>query len=403
MAAKLPRYAATVVGAGPAGITAVGNLLARDLKPILWVDRHFAGGRVNQKYRQVPSNTKVSLFRDFAEAVQPFRDVVRAASEGGQSNAFTRLGALRQDQGCELGYAADMTLMLTEGLVKSPGVETRRGSCEAAEQDHTDDWTVEIASPSDGEEAKAISPLLVLCTGSSPISSPLPYKEESLKPLDLDLALDPTQLAATIDSTKKTTVGVIGASHSAILALLNLANLAKSSHPSLDIKWFTRHPLRFAEYRDGWILRDNTGLKGQAADWARENLADAKFLDGDTPADSKLRRYIEKITIARKEDEEAVYGEHLPRCDYIVQAVGFKRDPLPRLTRNGEVLRPRYDHETAGFTDESGGGGGERIKGLYGAGIAFPERVTDPEGNVEYAVGFWKFMKYVKRVSPMWA
>jgi hypothetical protein len=39
------------------------------------------------------------------------------------------------------------------------------------------------------------------------------------------------------------------------------------------------------------------------------------------------------------------------------------------------------------------------IPGLFGAGIAFPERVVDPHGNEEYAVGFWKFMKFAQNAS----
>jgi len=35
-------------------------------------------------------------------------------------------------------------------------------------------------------------------------------------------------------------------------------------------------------------------------------------------------------------------------------------------------------------------------------GIAFPESVTDPEGNKEMAVGLWKFMRYLKRIVPDW-
>lgn len=48
------KYAAVVVGAGPAGITVLGNLLERKLGPVLWVDDGFNGGRVNRSYREVP-------------------------------------------------------------------------------------------------------------------------------------------------------------------------------------------------------------------------------------------------------------------------------------------------------------------------------------------------------------
>lgn len=32
----------------------VGNLLERDIKPVLWVDGKFEGGRLNEYYREVP-------------------------------------------------------------------------------------------------------------------------------------------------------------------------------------------------------------------------------------------------------------------------------------------------------------------------------------------------------------
>ena len=43
-----------VVGAGPAGIAVVGNLLEQKKAPILWVDDNLQGGRLNKYYREVP-------------------------------------------------------------------------------------------------------------------------------------------------------------------------------------------------------------------------------------------------------------------------------------------------------------------------------------------------------------
>jgi len=51
---KIPKYQAVVVGAGPGGICAVGNLLEQKKAPILWVDELFQGGRLNKYYREVP-------------------------------------------------------------------------------------------------------------------------------------------------------------------------------------------------------------------------------------------------------------------------------------------------------------------------------------------------------------
>lgn len=48
------KCAAVVVGAGPAGVAVMGNLLERQLGSITWVDPSFEAGRVHSKYREVP-------------------------------------------------------------------------------------------------------------------------------------------------------------------------------------------------------------------------------------------------------------------------------------------------------------------------------------------------------------
>ena len=48
------KFGAVVVGAGPAGVAVVGNLLEQKMSPILWVDDLFQGGRLNKYYREVP-------------------------------------------------------------------------------------------------------------------------------------------------------------------------------------------------------------------------------------------------------------------------------------------------------------------------------------------------------------
>ena len=61
MSVHRSKYAAVVVGAGPAGICAVGNLLDRRVTPILWVDDDFSAGRVNKLYREVPRSVTSQL------------------------------------------------------------------------------------------------------------------------------------------------------------------------------------------------------------------------------------------------------------------------------------------------------------------------------------------------------
>ncbi|KAL3465373.1 pyridine nucleotide-disulfide oxidoreductase-domain-containing protein [Aspergillus heterothallicus] len=387
------KCAAIVVGAGPAGLAVVGNLLERQMGKIIWVDPYFQAGRVHAKYREVPSNTKVALFQAYATATQPFRSVI---SSSRIPNAFTTMAKLDQDKTCHLHHAADVVRALSDGLVKMDQVYACRGHVTAANLDRTRSWTVRIKALGAEDEVEISTTRLILCTGSSPTTVPVPVSEGTFERLDLDIVLKPSELASTITLTSPTTIAVVGASHSAILALLNLYDLARTSHPNLRIKWFTRHPLRYAEYMDGWILRDNTGLKGRAADFARAQLEDTALPTSDAG------RFIEKIDCAGGSEREAAqYRRHLPDCSYLVQAVGYTRDPLPELSIAGLALESEdfnWDSTFGSFMDRSG----RFIPGLHGAGIAFPERVVDPYGNVEHAVGFFKFMKFLKRVTPQW-
>lgn len=380
-------YEAVVVGSGPAGVAVVGNLLEQKKTPILWVDDELSGGRLNKYYREVPSNTRVKRFMSYAEGVPVFKQI---AEETAAPNAISHLKSLDQENTCHIAQAADLCLMLTKGLDESKGVFKELGHVSNASWSESNSWKVKFDSKKDNESVTVASKMLVLCTGSSPTTGPLPISD--IKEIGLDPALNPPLLAKIITSNASVTIAVIGASHSAILVLRNLYNLASSSHPNLRVKWFTRHPLRYAEERDGWILRDNTGLKGDVAVWARENLEE------DMLPFSNVSKYIEKVTTT-KEKEQQAYLEHLPNCSHVVQAIGFHADEIPIISRDGKNLEIKYNNRTAGFEDTEG----KTIKGLYAAGIAWPERVVDPEGNVEYAVGLAKFMNYLKRVVPSWA
>lgn len=249
----------------------------------------------------------------------------------------------------------------------------------------------------------ASSDLLFLCTGSHPTSDGIPDRSaQGIVSLSLDSCLNYRKLAFAVrrsmqersDPTEKFTIAVIGASHSAILVLRNIYNLATSRNQEFQnvrIKWLTRHELRYAEERDGWIKRDNTGLKGEVATWAKNNL------EPDTFPTSKVSKYLEKVKTS-PETEQEDQDKHLQGCNLVVHAIGFTKNIVPVIERDGTALDITYDHETSEFADTEG----KKIKGLYGAGIAFPEKVVDPEGTTEYAVGLWKFMKYLKRVAPTW-
>ena len=133
------------MGAGPAGVAVMGNLLERQIGTIAWIDPSFESGRVNRKYREVPrfviynqtqdrllitsSNTKVALFQAYGTATQPFKTVIENTHP---PNAFSTMAKLDQEKTCHLHYAADMVRGLTDGLMKMEQVYACRGFVTAA-------------------------------------------------------------------------------------------------------------------------------------------------------------------------------------------------------------------------------------------------------------------------------
>ncbi|KAI2617833.1 pyridine nucleotide-disulfide oxidoreductase-domain-containing protein [Hypoxylon sp. NC1633] len=378
---------AIVVGGGASGIATVANLLEHlpTTSSVGWIDPDFQGGRINDKYREVPSNTKVSHFLKYFTAVKPFR---RIAETTPQPNAITALQNLPRNETCSLSYAGDMLQMLSDGLLKDRRVASWQGIVTGAKRTRAK-WSLDVHVYGTGSR-RLETPLVVYCTGSFPIVAPLPAAiTRSPVLLELDVCLTPSLLSYVLPQDRDVCIGVIGASHSAVLVLMNLFSLSRKSHPQLRVRWFSRAiNFKYAEDKGDWILYDNTGLKGSAAEFAREQL------DGDKLLHSDAGKIITRIDCSGGPDQEKKEMiQHIPGCGFLVQAIGYRKNPLP------EMENKQFDNETGGFVDTATK---TPIPGLYGAGIAFPERVVDPVGNVEYAVGFLKFMKFLQRVVPNW-
>ena len=201
---------------------------------------------------------------------------------------------------------------------------------------------------------------VILALGAVPAN--LNYPGVDIVPFDI--AIDKERLSNYVDKNK--TYAVFGSSHSAIIILRYLVDLGVKK-----VVNFYRSPCRYAIEMGDWILFDNTGLKGQTADWARENI------DGVIPAN--LSRYsITEPNIAR----------FLPGCDKVIYAVGFEK-------RNNIVID---DYEHTNYNPHVG----IIAPGLFGLGIAYPQLKADPYGNFESQVGLWKFMTYLNKVMPVW-
>ena len=334
-----------VVGSGPAGIAAVGKLLDGGILPehILWLDPHFKVGDLGLFWRNVSSNTKVKYFKDFLLAAQSF----------GYKDAPIdfELNHLPADETCTLSFIVDPLQWVSEHLTqKVNAVKTTIHKMFLAERV----WTL------CADTENFIAQNVILATGALPSSLNYP----GLNVIPFDTAIDKEKLAAFVRLNE--TYAVFGSSHSAIIILRYLVELGVKK-----VINFYRSPCRYAIEMNDWILFDNTGLKGQAAKWARENI------DGVLP-----------VNLVRYNTSEPNIARFLPGCDQVIYAVGFEK-------RKNIVIG---DYEDTHHNPHVGIIG----PGLFGFGIAYPEIKSDPMGNIESQVGLSKFMDYINKVLPVW-
>ncbi|GBG39147.1 FAD-dependent oxidoreductase [Mycobacterium montefiorense] len=340
----MTQYSWTVIGAGPAGIATVGRLLDHGIagEEIAWIDPEFAVGDFGAKWGAVPSNTCVGLFHEFLTASESFRFTKSASFE---------LNRFDPQQTCPLGVVAEPLRWITRHL----GQRVHTFRTIAAELALTErQWTVTT------QREVTMSKNVVLAVGSVP--KKLPY--DGLNEISFETALDPAKLAQL--PLEGATVAVFGSSHSAMTALPNLLNT-----PAKKVINFYLNPLKYAVCLDEWTMYDDTGLKGQAAQWARDNI------DGTCP------QRLETYSVNHLE-----FDEILQTCDHVVYTVGFERRHLPLTPQWGPL---QYDPTN-----------GILAPGLFGIGIAFPECSIDPLGGRQYRVGLHKFMQRLETGLPLW-
>lgn len=332
-----------VIGAGPAGIAAVGRLIDNGISAenIAWFDPAFNVGDLGAYWYDVSSNTKVDLFIRFLEASEAFA----------YGEKRWPIDALERNDTCRLENVVEPLRWVSDHLSKR--VNSYRGHVHEISLQRRA-WQISC-----GEHSYK-SKQVILATGATPLQLSHPEVEV----ISLEVALNRSLLKDAIQPGES--VAVFGSSHSSIVALMNLYELGVKK-----IVNFYLEPCKYAIQMDDWILFDNTGLKGQAAAWARE------YIDGTWP--DNFERYHSSDDTVRK---------YLSSCDKVVYTIGFK--PRQDIVIAGYETC-RYDPRT-----------GILAPGLFGFGIGYPELKLDPMGNEEWQVGLWKFMRYLNDRLPIW-
>lgn len=334
-----------IIGAGPAGIAALGKLLDHGIAAdkILWLDPEFKVGDLGRFWQQVNSNTTVHLFSQFLLESSAFNYHTAAK--------HFKLSHLPPQDTCPLSTMVEPLQWISDHLREVVNAQTVMIHRIMLNQNT---WTLE------SDSATYTAQNVILAIGSEPET--LTYA--GLETIPFTTAIDQQRLSSVMDVNQ--TIAVFGSSHSAMIILEHLVNMGVKK-----IINFYRSPTRYAIPMDNWTLFDNTGLKGHTAAWTRQHI------DGTLP--SNLIRYL-----AHEENIK----NHLPQCDKVIYAVGFKR--RTSLTIAGYEYHHYNPHV------------GIIGPGLFGFGIAYPEIKPDVMGCLEAQVGLWKFMLYLNKVLPIW-
>ena len=335
-----------IIGAGPAGIITVSLLLWLGIKgtDIAWLDPEFNVGRMGQLYTNVPGNLTTAGFIKFINACPIFKEFYSPTIEA--------LSQYDPEKFYELKFFVDPLVDITKHLrTRVFSIQNKLTSLDF----DNDIWRIGI------EGGIFTAAHVVLAIGSHPRSLDYDNKPE----IPLDIALDRASLAKQV--AVEDSIAVVGSAHSAILLLKFLSEL-----PVARIINFYKKPIVYAVQSDGWVMNQEEGLKGTAAEWAQN------VLEKNPPANL--------IRIFNKPEALKAW---LPICNKIIYAVGYERNPLPPI--NGTLNNITYDDRTGVIAPR-----------LFGIGIAFPEKYTDPSGHTYHRVGLPFFMEYALRVIPEW-
>ncbi len=194
----------TVVGAGPAGIAAVGQLLDEGVRheDILWLDPYFKVGDLGRYWSNISSNTKVKSFVNFLDAVRSF-------SYNSAPIDF-KINHLPQQDTCMLQCIVEPLLWVSDRLCTL--VHTEKTMVHRLNLSQNQ-WTLQT------DTNTYHSKNVILATGAEPEY----LQHPNIETIPFETAIDIDQLKNKVSSND--TIAVFGSSHSAIIILKYLTEL----------------------------------------------------------------------------------------------------------------------------------------------------------------------------------
>ncbi|MES2355844.1 MAG: FAD/NAD(P)-binding protein [Pseudomonadota bacterium] len=254
-----------VVGAGPAGIASIGNLLDAGVKPaeIAWIDPQFKVGDFGTAWRYVSSNTPIELFIKFYQRCETFRYL-------DSDHPSFMVDKLPPQASCPLMIAAEPLHWITKSLRDTVNAIQDEVRCLTPVKNF---WQLKLAS-----EKMLNAKKIVLAIGSD--AKQLNFLD--IPSIPLKTALDPAQLKSVIQPDDN--VMVFGSAQSAKSVVENLSKVK------------TKKSVLF--YRS-------------------ENSFERHFREADLSS-------IESLAMTSRN-----LLAHMPHCTKAIYAVGFERRHIP--------------------------------------------------------------------------
>lgn len=366
---KIVEY--VIIGGGPAAICAIPNILNSGVSGdnIIWIDPQFKVGDFGTKLSKgssVPGNTMVKGYQRVNNEIYKLIPSLKP-----NDDHLFELNHLAPNFVGSLKIAAEPMQHISDGLRKI--VRSIKG---CVTNIFTSPLGLKLEIKLNHNQSIFITTQrTILATGAQPKTFKLPGKHCNITMIDPNIVFIQSELTHYLQNNPGIkTIAVIGSSHSAALAIMHLLQAG------ITVKQFMNKEYKYAcpaVAPDGteYTLYDNTGLKGDVAQFTKQLLEEIDINSGIYH--KRIIRYIGNT----RADVSNLLEHNLFDCSHVVTTIGY-RPSQTLLVNDLPISELIHNNTTTAF---------ENIKGLFGIGIAFPQVVKAISGKEEPAVGVEKF------------